>query len=197
MDVANQPTPPPGASLEGVGRGWFTSVLLSLTMRPRKKIISNGFILVLLFNWSLSPPKQWHYISQAITPSQISSPMSPPPGPSISGWLLCVSSSISCSLRPQRDSFYIIFVVPIVTQTMGWSLPTCSNPRAPSLQHPSYRYHWFPVGCCLFLFSFGHKANSLPISLIFEGYLYGAQNRGTNRFKRKPGTGRLAWWVLW
>jgi hypothetical protein len=37
MDVANQPTPPPGASSEGVGRGWFTRVLLSLTMQPRKK----------------------------------------------------------------------------------------------------------------------------------------------------------------
>ncbi len=32
-----------------------------------------------------------------------------------------------------------------------------------------------------FLLSFGHKANSLPVSLIFEGSLYGAQNRGTNR----------------
>jgi hypothetical protein len=52
MDVANQPTPPPGASLEGVGQGQFTRVLLSLTMQPRKKLISinNRFILVLLFD---------------------------------------------------------------------------------------------------------------------------------------------------
>ena len=114
MDVANQTTPPPGASLEGVGRGWFTRVLLSLTMRPRKKIISinNGYILVLLLDWSLLPQKWWHYISQAITPSQTSSPVSPPPGPSISGWLLCVSSLIGSRLRPRRDSFFIIFCCP-------------------------------------------------------------------------------------
>ncbi len=55
MDVVNQPTQRPGASSEGVGWGWFMRVLLSLTMRPRKKIISinNGFILALLFDWSL------------------------------------------------------------------------------------------------------------------------------------------------
>jgi hypothetical protein len=110
MDVLNQPTPPPGASLEGVGQRWFTRVLLSLMMRPRKKIISinNGFILVSLFNRSLLPPKWWDYISQAITPGQTSSHVSSPPGPPISGWLLCVSSSIGGRLRPQRDSFYFI-----------------------------------------------------------------------------------------
>ncbi len=48
----------------------------------------------------------------------------------------------------------------------------------------------------VFLLSFCHKANSLPISLIFKGSLYGAQNRGTNRVECKPGAGRLAW-VLW
>ena len=35
-DVANQPTPPPGASLEGIRQGRFMRVLLSSTMRPRK-----------------------------------------------------------------------------------------------------------------------------------------------------------------
>ncbi len=88
------------------------------------------------------------------------------------------------------------FFVPIVTQTMGRRLPTRSNPRTPSLQYPSCCYHQFPVGCCVFLLSFGHQANSLPVSLIFEGSLYGAQNRGTNRVERKPGAGCLAW-VLW
>ncbi len=199
MDVANQPTPPPGASLEGVGWGCFARVLLSLTMRLRKKLISinNGFTLVSLFHWSILPPKWWHYILQAITPGQISSPVSPPLCLSISGWLLCVSSSIGGHLRPWRDSFYIIFfVAPIVTQTMGRHLPTLSNPRAPSLQHNSYCHHRFLVGYCVFLLSFVHKANSLPVSLIFKGSLYSAQNRVTNRVERKPGAGRLAW-VLW
>ncbi len=49
---------------------------------------------------------------QAITLGQTSSPVSPPPRPSISGWLLCVSSSIRSPLRPQHDSFYIIFLLP-------------------------------------------------------------------------------------
>ncbi len=134
MDVANQPTPPPGASLEGVGWGWFTRVLLSLTMRPRKKFIyfNNGFILVLLFDWSLLPPKWWHYISQAITPGRTSSPVSPPPGPSISGWLLCVSSSIGGRLRPRRDSFYIIF---LLSQSSSKQWDDVS-PHAPTPTHP-------------------------------------------------------------
>jgi hypothetical protein len=54
-------------------------------------------------------PKQWHYIPQAITPGQTSSPVSTPPHPSISGWLLCVSSSIGGHLRPWCDSSYIFF----------------------------------------------------------------------------------------
>ncbi len=79
---------------------------------------------------------------------------------------------------------------------MGRRLPTRSNPRTPSLQYPSYRYHQFLVSCCEFLLSFGHKANSLPVSLIFKESLYSAQNRGTDRVECKPGAGRLAW-VLW
>jgi hypothetical protein len=91
---------------------------------------------------------------------------------------------------------------------MGQRLPTPSNPRAPSLQHPSYCYCQFLVSCCVFLLSFGHKANSLPISLIFEGSLYGAQNRVTNPVSSanpEPGTmlgyfGSLSamfWWRHW
>jgi hypothetical protein len=82
-------------------------------MWPRKKIISfnNGFILVLSFDRSLSFPKQWHYIPQAIAPGQTSSPVSATPRPSISGWLLCVSSSIGGHLRSWHDSLYIIVLL--------------------------------------------------------------------------------------
>ncbi len=133
MDVVNQPTPPPGASLEGVGWGWFTRVLLSLTMQPRKKkSINNGYILVLWLDWSLLPPKQWHYISQAITPGLTSSPVSPPPGPSISGWLLCVSSSIGSCLRPWHDSFYIIFLLSQLSPKQWEDI----SPHAPTPTHP-------------------------------------------------------------
>ncbi len=38
--MANQPTPPPGASAEGVRRGRCARVLFNLADRPRKKIIT-------------------------------------------------------------------------------------------------------------------------------------------------------------
>ncbi len=103
-------------------------------MWPRKKLISinNGYILVSLFDWSLSPPKRWHYISQAITPSQTSSPVSPPPGQSISGWLLCVSSSIGGHLRPRCDSFYIIFLLSLSSPKQWDDV----SPHAPTPARP-------------------------------------------------------------
>ncbi len=168
---------------ESLQKGFVEDSLQGLTMRPRKKMISinSRFILVLLFNWSLSHPKQWHYIPQAITPGQTSSPVSPPPCPHISGWLLCVSSSICGRLRPWRDSFYIIFLLSQLSPKR-WDIV---SPHAPTL-----------VGCCVFLLSFGHKANSFPVSLIFEGSLYSAQNRVTNRhqlqtWRRTPRLGNL------
>ncbi len=104
-----------------------------------KKIISinSGLILVLLFNWSLSPPKRWHYVPQAITPGRTSSPVSPPPCLSISGWLLCVFSSIGGHFRPQRDSFYIIFCCPNHHPNNGTTSYHTLQPLPASLQHPS------------------------------------------------------------
>jgi hypothetical protein len=40
MDVANQPTSPPGASSEGVGRGWFARVLLMDIPPPYQLVVS-------------------------------------------------------------------------------------------------------------------------------------------------------------
>ncbi len=64
------PPPTPGSLFR---RGWPRVVyegFVKFNDAAKKKIISinNGFILVLLFDWSLSPPIQWHYISQAIIP---------------------------------------------------------------------------------------------------------------------------------
>ena len=42
MDVANQPTPPLGASTEGVGRGQSSRFLYKYADRPRKKILVNS-----------------------------------------------------------------------------------------------------------------------------------------------------------
>jgi hypothetical protein len=44
-DVANQPTPPMGASLKGVGRGRASRVLNDYADRPRKKLLANSTIL--------------------------------------------------------------------------------------------------------------------------------------------------------
>jgi hypothetical protein len=104
---------------EPLRKGWRKAVnegFVKFNNAAKKKLISinNRFILVLLFDWSLSPPKQWnrwYYIPQGITPGQTSSPVSPPPCPSISGWLLHVSSSIRGSLRPWCDSFCIILLL--------------------------------------------------------------------------------------
>ncbi len=157
MDVANQPTPPPGASLEGVGRGWCMRVLLSLTMRLRKKIIyfNNGFILVLLFNWSLSPPNRWHYISQAITVEP----------PLLYHLLQDRLFLVGCCVYPHQSAavlglgvihFILFFHCPNCHPNIGTTSPYTLQPHAPSLQHPSYCYHQFLVGCCLFSLEIGH-----------------------------------------
>jgi hypothetical protein len=46
--MANKPTPPPGASVEGVGQGRCARVLFNSADRPRKKLVTkvNEFILV-------------------------------------------------------------------------------------------------------------------------------------------------------
>ncbi len=141
-------------------------------------------------------PNRWHYIPQAITPGQTSSPVSTHPCLSISGWLLCVSSSIGNRLRPWCDSFHNFCCCPNHHPNDGTTSPhMLQPPRALSpisLLLLSSISGWL---LCVLL-SFGHKANSLLVSLIFEGSLYGTQNRGTNYVERKPGAGRLAS-VLW
>jgi hypothetical protein len=113
-------------------------------------------------------------------PPRALSPTSLLPLLSIAGWLLRVFIKFwPYDQLPSHLSFFV--VVPIVTQTMGRHPPMRSTPQAPSLQHLSYRCCRLPVSCCVFSLSFGHKANSPPISLIFDGSLYGAPNRGTNR----------------
>jgi hypothetical protein len=59
IDVANQPTPSPGASSEGVGRGWSSRVLYKYANRPRKEIISklSNFILIFMSSQLLLIPE--------------------------------------------------------------------------------------------------------------------------------------------
>jgi hypothetical protein len=45
MDMANQPTPPPGASSKEVGRGLSSRVLYNYADRPKKNILVNSTIL--------------------------------------------------------------------------------------------------------------------------------------------------------
>ena len=59
----------------------------------------------------------------------------------------------------------------------------------------------------MFLLSFGHKANSLPVSLIFKGYLYGAQNKETTTLSANlvpdallgyfGSLSTMCWWHHW
>ena len=46
--MANKPTPPPGASVEGVGQERCARVLFNSADRPKKKLVTkvNEFILV-------------------------------------------------------------------------------------------------------------------------------------------------------
>jgi hypothetical protein len=59
MAAANQPALPPGASLEGVGRGRCTRVLFNSADRPRKKLITklNNLCYVFTFNSMSNAPK--------------------------------------------------------------------------------------------------------------------------------------------
>ncbi len=154
--------------------GWFWSIFFSETFRISYShlvewisTLGSGIQTIWKITLlgpdplSLSPPKWWNYISQAITPSWISSPISPPPGPSISGWLLCVSSSIGSCLSPWRDSFHIIF-------SLSQSSPKQWDSVFPHTPTPARPLSNIPL-TAMFLLSFGHKANSFPISMIFEG----------------------------
>ena len=123
-------------------------------------------------------------------------PVSPPSRPSISAWLLCVFSSISRHLSPWCDSFSFIFSCPNCHPNDVTMSPHTLHP--PCTLSPTSLLPLLSISCwslCV-LIIFGHKTNSLPISLIFDGSLYGAKNRETNRVKCKPGNGCLAW-VLW
>jgi hypothetical protein len=92
MAVANQPALPPGASSEGIGQGWYSRVLFSLLMWPRKQLINKlyDFILNLIFISSqiLSSPKQWKCTSPTVRTTRTSYLFPSTPFLHIFGWLL-------------------------------------------------------------------------------------------------------------
>ena len=137
MVMANQPTPPPGASAEWVGGGWCPRVLFNLHDWPRKKLLLN-LIYYILIHSICTCCCQNDGITPLCTlpPSQTSSSLYPMLLSPLFGWLLCLSSSVGGRLRPQHDLLSIIFHYPNC-------LPNgeATSHHAPPRQHPSYRKH--------------------------------------------------------
>ena len=109
--MVNHPTPPLGASAEGVGWGWYSSVYTNLLIWLRKKNTRhNNLFLVLIFYWALLPPKWWYCIPHVINPGWTASHGTLPPGKFFFGWLLCSpSSSLGGHLRPICINLLLIF----------------------------------------------------------------------------------------
>ena len=109
LAMVNQPTPPPGASAEGVGQGRCVRVSFNLADWPReKKSIHIKFIL-LICNPSISSPSK-QCSSTPCTPSHgcISSPFPLPPCPHV--FLLvvaCIHQTVA--IKDNKVIFFIFF----------------------------------------------------------------------------------------
>ena len=142
MAMANQPTPPPGASAEGVGQGRCLRVSFGLADRPRKKLITKLNILFYFITPypTYNAPKMMtlrfpHESCLLHIPSML---------PSVAAacfWLVVVFWS--ADWRPINPTVYFIFIIFMLlystSQTMGQCLPTRSTPRAPPLQISFHR----------------------------------------------------------
>jgi hypothetical protein len=131
MAVANQPALPPGASLEGVGRGQCARVLFNSADRPRKKIITTLNDLFYVFT-SYSMPNAPKTMELRFPCTSCLSHL-----PSIltsiaatSFWL--VDGLIIIDRRPFKAAvyfiFYIILSLKLLPQTMGGVPPHAPPP---------------------------------------------------------------------
>ncbi len=194
MDVANQPTPPPAASLEGVGQGWSLRVLYNYADWPRKKIISkpNNFILIFMSSQLLLVPKWWNQTPCVLPPSLTSSPMYTPPRPHVFGWLLCAPSSIGGHLRPGVFYFYYFCVAQFNNRGVETaSSHTLYHRRAsfPMLIQPLPSTTSWLLG--IFIDWRPPKAKATPIALFFDGVCVSTPNKGASSHERESTTGRL------
>jgi hypothetical protein len=144
MVVANQLALPPGASLEGVGRGWSSRVLFSLMMRLRKKkSIHNRFILLFYI-----PPD--FFASKTM---ESCFPHAPPPlnllaflsflMPMCFWLVVAFVILIGSHLRLQRFYFYFVvaqFAAPKVGMASAPHVPprSCSLPNIPPTKNANF-----------------------------------------------------------
>jgi hypothetical protein len=143
MAVVNQPALPPGASLEGVGRGRCARVLFNLADQPRKIIITklNDLFYVFTFNSTSNAPKTIELRFPCASRSS-HLPSILPSVAAASFWLVVVL--IIIDRRPFKAAvffiFYIFSSINSPPQTMGWCPPMRSPAHTPPLQHPPYRF---------------------------------------------------------
>ena len=134
--MANQPTPPPGASAEGVGQGQCSRALFSSAVRPRKKIVTKLNIYFYFFTPypTYNTPKMMaSHLPHASHLLHIPSML-----PSITAtcfWLVVVFWTTNW--RPINPTLYFIFIIFALlhstSQTIGQCFPTRSTPRVPDL----------------------------------------------------------------
>jgi len=122
------------------GRGWLRAVFegyiqFSNLAKKKNYLLLTSILFQFYSSIALLPPKRWHYIPHAITPCLNSSPISPPPCPSIFGWLLCGPLSVGGHLRPHRNLLSFYFDTPFAAPNDGNTLPhALKPPRASSLR---------------------------------------------------------------
>jgi hypothetical protein len=111
------------------------------------------------------------------------------------GWLLFVPSSIGSRLRPPNNLFVFIFHHLNRHPNQCKNVPpTCSNPHAPPLQHPSHHGRQLLFDCCVFQLNGGHLR---PIHLYLSIFLmcfHSAPQTGEPAIAPpNPTTGDLRW----
>ncbi len=126
MAMANKPTPPPGASAKGVGRGQCARVYFNSADWPRKKLITR-LVLSILFapychqNDGITPPLRASaqlnilHIVYSSTPNNF-------------GWLSRDYSLTGGRLKPQHDLLSIIFCCPNHLQNGKATSPHALHP---------------------------------------------------------------------
>jgi len=137
------------------------------------------------------PPKRWHYIHHAITPGRKSSPASPPPRPSIFGWLLCGLLSVCGHLRPHRNLFLFYFWHSICRpKQLEYPPPRAQTPAHLLSQTPltASTNFWQIVVCCgLTAAIYGQDTAHL---ISFNVAEFVGPNKGAIHDKREPNTVR-------
>ena len=174
MDVGNQPTPPLGASSEGVGRGQRARVLFNLADQPRKIIITklNNVCYFLPPIQLTTPPKWWYHATPMHPAHHISPPCYPPLWPPVFGWLLCFGLPIDGRFTQPCILFSLCLHCPI-RHPKQWDSVSPHAPPPCTTSTDSLPLLMPTIGWLLcFPFKFWPlKAKATPIALSLMGYV--------------------------